>query len=424
MSITPAKPLVCVTHGGLDADFVRRWTADLLAAWPATPSPSVNCRPLPAVLESLDNLGAAQPEESLLVLLAHARTSPIEVDRFVGVAENAGLPAVIVLEDAESWRPLQRHGVLFIDPNAPPSTIAAMCYALAERQAAVGMLAGEVRIAQRCEAGVRLEMERMYEELNLAASIQREFTSAPLPAVRGLDFGLLYRPMNFVSGDIYNVHQIDDKTIAFLVADVVGHGVPAALLTMVLSNSLAGIERTALTDGGLRPAEVLRQLNLRLCENSGGGGRFATAVYGILDAQARTVTLAGAGHPSPILVRRGLAHAIETNGPLLGVFDNAEFDETRIILREDDSLFIYTDGLDLALCDQTEASRQAIPSAKIQALLAQVHRPEHDSIDAAMQEITSLLDGSIGSLHQSDDVTVLGIRATRAADEAGLRAAA
>ncbi|MFZ4574337.1 MAG: PP2C family protein-serine/threonine phosphatase [Phycisphaerales bacterium] len=423
MSINPAKPLLCVTHGGLDSDFVRRWTAELLGAWPASPSPGVRCVPLPSILESLERPGTAPPEESLLVLLAHSRTSPIEVDRFVGAAENVGLPAVIVLEDAEAWRPLQRHGVLFVEPSASPTIVAAMCYALAERQAAVGMLAGEVRIAQRCEAGVRGEIERMYEELNLAASIQREFTSAPMPRVRGLEFGLLYRPMNFVSGDIYNVHSVDPKTISFLVADVVGHGVPAALLTMVLSNSLAGIERNACAEGVLRPGAVLKQLNARLCE-SATGGRFATAVYGVLNTESRSITLAGAGHPPPVVVRGDSPRAVETDGPLLGIFDDAEFDECDVTLGDGDAMYIYTDGLDLALREEAGPGARTPSTERIGKLLAAMDRSGQDGMEAAMYEMASLLDGSVGSLHQSDDVTVLGVRALREGASGSRRAAA
>lgn len=423
---------ITLLHGGLDQPFIRQWVDSLLANWPG-PEPTIRTQMLEELLTDLEG-AAVRSEESLFILLAHSFVTPITVDRLVSAAAEAGLPAMIVINGAEAWRPLQRQGVLFVEPSAPMGTIAAMSYALAERQAAVDTLAGEARIAQRCQAGIRLEMERMHEELNLAASIQREFTSAPLPQLDGVQFGLLYRPMNFVSGDIYNVHAINEHQVSFLVADVVGHGVPAALLTMVLSNSLATVERAAAQSGQVSPAWVLRELNQRLCESSPASGRFATAVYGILDTRKRSIVIAGAGHPPPLVLNGSRVRALETQGPLLGVFAEAEFDEASADLGPGDAVYVYTDGLEQAFPRSEEATlikgqvggqlglAKDLPTLRVERLLGELHRREAESVEAMMMEISLLLDMQAGSLHQADDVTVLGVGIPRLAAE--MRAAA
>jgi serine phosphatase RsbU (regulator of sigma subunit) len=427
-----SQAIITVLHGGLDQSTLHRWRADLLANWPG-PEPCVRTRFLEEVLADLEG-AAVRSEESLFILLAQSLVSPLAVDRLVSGAAEAGLPAMIVINGAEAWRPLQRQGVLFVELGAPMVTIAAMSYALAERQAALDTLAGEARIAQRCQASIRLEMERMHEELNLAACIQREFTSAPLPQMEGVNFGLLYRPMNFVSGDIYNVHAIDEHLVSFLVADVVGHGVPAALLTMVLSNSLSTVERTAAQSGRFSPARVLQYLNERLCQSSPASGRFATAVYGILDTRRRSMVIAGAGHPPPLLLDASRVRALETQGPLLGVFPGAEFDEISADLHPGDSVYVYTDGLEQAFPRSEEATMikgqvggrlglaKDLPTLRVERLLGELHRQESENIEAMMTEISLLLDMQKGSLHLADDVTVLGLGIPRLAAE--MRAAA
>jgi serine phosphatase RsbU (regulator of sigma subunit) len=252
--------------------------------------------------------------------------------------------------------------------------------------------------------------------------------------MEGVNFGLLYRPMNFVSGDIYNVHAIDEHLVSFLVADVVGHGVPAALLTMVLSNSLSTVERTAAQSGRFSPARVLQDLNERLCQSSPASGRFATAVYGILDTRRRSMVIAGAGHPPPLLLDASRVRALETQGPLLGVFPGAEFDEISADLHPGDSVYVYTDGLEQAFPRSEEATMikgqvggrlglaKDLPTLRVERLLGELHRQESENIEAMMTEISLLLDMQKGSLHLADDVTVLGLGIPRLAAE--MRAAA
>jgi sigma-B regulation protein RsbU (phosphoserine phosphatase) len=283
-----------------------------------------------------------------------------------------------------------------------------MLFALSERQGTVAALAREVAITQRCQGGIRSEMDRIHEELHLAAAVQREFTSAPLPRVEGMEFGVLFRPVNFVSGDVYNVRSLGDGKAAFFMADAVGHGVPAALLTMVLTSSLNTTENGEV----LEPSEVLRQLNERMCASCLGSGRFATALYGVVDARSGEVKVAGAGHPWPVRVSRGGAMEVKTEGPLLGVFPGAEFTQARFGLGPGDTLLLYTDGFE-AMFPEREIEDEWAGRAYLRELTRLVGGER--SLNECVAELEALLDEQSGSLHQADDITAVVISPRREA---------
>jgi sigma-B regulation protein RsbU (phosphoserine phosphatase) len=396
-------------------DVMHRWPEMVGATWPGRVGPRFDHVPLGKMEEFLgsvtDALGAAcaRPHAVLLVL------SPLEtsasIDRLIGSLHEAQLPAVILLRDAADWGAIQQHGVIVRSWESSPETVAAMLFALAERQSAVEMMAREASVAQRCSGGIRVEMDRMHEELHLAAAIQREFTSAPLPMVDRLELAVLFRPVNFVSGDIYCVRELHDGSIAFLLADAVGHGVPAALLTMVLASSMAMTRRGP--DGvpiPLAPSQVLSALNRRLCESCFGSGRFVTAVYGVIDPRTRHVTLAGAGHPHPVHLGAHGASSIKTEGPLLGIFAEAEFDEASFQLGQDDTLVVYTDGMDAAFPHAGPKRRQKPdPAGDFAGALAGIGPNPGE----CLERLAAVLDAQAGSLNQADDVTVLCIAPAR-----------
>ncbi len=232
--------------------------------------------------------------------------------------------------------------------------------------------------------------------------------------------------MNYVSGDIYNVERLDDRTLGFFIADAVGHGVPAALLTMVLSHSLTTTEPGL--DGEARrvitPSRVLSALNDRLCLARSINGRFATAVYGTIDVPTRRVKLCGAGHPPPILSSRTGSRMIETDGPLLGVFPEATFAEVEFRIEDNETLLLYTDGLEASFnnLSRSGASREA--NNKYLKRVSDLFLSSETDLESEIDDLSHLLDEQAGSLHQPDDVTALAIRAAAVQVVEPLRAAA
>lgn len=382
------------------------------------------------------------PLDEVAILIATKKCDVADVDRSLEGLQDMGLPVVLVAEDDARWRAYEHRGVMVFSMEISGMVLAPMLYALSSRQQFVAGLMHEVAIMQRCQAGIRAEVERMHEELHLAAGVQHEFTASPLPTLEGIKVNVLYRPVNAVSGDIYNVRQVDEETVAFFVADAVGHGVPAALLTMILTNSLITADTVRLDGRGvsvrLSPSEVLGRLNQRLVDGSMHTGRFATGLYGLINTRTGLVTVAGAGHPAPVVLGRGGIRELETTGPLLGVFPDAEFDCATTTLQQGETLLLYTDGLEagfprirshglgdagsgsLALGEGVVKSPTPGPSQREGDMkrvsrhveqLRMVFHDERRDMDAGdcMRQLEALLDEQSGSLHQADDITVIAM---------------
>lgn len=408
------RHVLCFATSGNSAGARARWVQPIESAWPGE-APEARVLGTDALIDLLDRSPGATGLAGVLAVFSPTE-SPRNIDRLVEALGAANLPGICLVSDPAQWRAFQRHGVIFESFDADPRTLASMLYALAERQSAVDALAREISIAQRCHGGMRSQMDRIHEELHLAAAVQREFTSAPLPRIEGLEFGVLFRPVNFVSGDIYNVRSLGDGKAAFFMADAVGHGVPAALLTMVLTSSLNTTEAGKV----LEPAEVLRQLNDRLCESCLGSGRFATALYGVIDSHTGEVKVAGAGHPWPVRVSRAGATEIKTEGPLLGVFPGAEFTQARLELGTGDTLLLYTDGFEAMFPGRDDEEDEWAGRGYLRELTRMVGGDR--DLTQCVTELEGLLDEQSGSLHQADDITALVIAARGAAAEKRLAA--
>lgn len=332
------------------------------------------------------------------------------------------IPIVVVADRPRHTQALVETGAIVVPPGTDAGVLAAMVFALVARQSAVDAMSSELHVLQAAQGGIRGEMERMHEEMQLASAVQREFLPRTLPRAPGLDFAVLFRPASYVSGDIYDVQALDSRHVGFFIADAVGHGVPAALLTMYLTRSLVTAEGFHHERRLLKPAETLTRLNHDLCARQHDTARFATAVYGLIDTVTREVTLAGAGHPPPLRIRGPHVDSIETDGPLLGVFAEAEFTEQRFTLEPGQALLMHTDGLEMAfpeidaqtgrLRQQTKAYRDHLTRLARAAGLGSAEEPA--DLARLTRGLASLLDEQAGSLHAGDDVTVLALAPTEA----------
>lgn len=182
------------------------------------------------------------------------------------------------------------------------------------------------------------------QQLEMAARVQRNFLPALLPHTENIRWAAVYRPAEWVSGDIYDIARLDEEHIGFYLTDAVGHSVPAALLTMFLKQ--ATVMRQTFGDRYFiyKPADVIRNLNLRMAEQELNGCLFATCVYGLLNIRTLQLDYARAGHPYPILIRNNQLTSLQTRGGLLGVFESAEFEQHTLQLQPGDKLFVYSDG--------------------------------------------------------------------------------
>src|SRR2546428_9984628 len=172
-----------------------------------------------------------------------------------------------------------------------------------------------------------------------------------MPEVGRVRSHTLFRPAGYVSGDLYDVMRLDERNVGFYLADAVGHGLPAALLTMFVKQALQTREITPGGDGYrlLDPSETMRRLNNRLIDQNLSHATFATALYGTIDVDTLRLTVSRAGHPSPIILRAdGRAEALEPEGSLLGIFPDETYDSCTTQLHPGDRVIAYTDGVEVA----------------------------------------------------------------------------
>jgi hypothetical protein len=188
---------------------------------------------------------------------------------------------------------------------------------------------------------------RYAHQLRLASQVQREFLPASLPRFGNVSFDLLFRPVDYVSGDIYDVHHLDAEHVGIAVADASGHGIPAALLTVYIKRALRGRQFEHGAYRILQPDEVLAGLNADILDANLTECPFVAAVYAVLNTRTLELTLARGGAPYPLYrAASGTLKFVRTAGALVGVSEDAQFPVSRLQIRPGDSLLLYTDGLE------------------------------------------------------------------------------
>ena len=188
-------------------------------------------------------------------------------------------------------------------------------------------------------------VDNLSEQLRLAGLVQQDFMPNKLPNTAAIRWAAAFLPAEWVSGDIYDVVRIDEHYIGFYVADVVGHGIPAALLTIFLKQALVMRETLESNYHIFSPAEVMKNLNAHMAEQKLSGYQFATCCYCLLNIETLQLTYARAGHPYPILIRPDeQLQQLEIRGSLLGIFAQAEYAQETIQLQTGDKLLLYSDG--------------------------------------------------------------------------------
>ncbi len=411
---------IAITDEDAPTDRAVWWCAEIPRHWPRPDLPPdcecVTYESLDAVLTQSTGC-RARPGSPVIVLYSeaeHSRSSLMQLlDHLIG----SHTPAIVLTDDPKRLRPeLEAQGLLVESFNANPAMIASITHALVTRQAAVDLLATDLHVARAQQGGLSGEIGRLHEELQLAGALQNRSLPTTLPEMDGYEFGVFFRPCGFVSGDIYDAVRIDEHRVAFMLADAVGHGVPAALLTLVIMRALRCSDGSTTQAHPLAsPAQTLHRLNFELCEHNTVGDRFATAVCGVIDTATGMVTLASAGHPPALVVDpAGVASAIAGGeGPLLGVFAEAEFTETSFALSVEHTLLFYSDGFETAFPEPDAApDKAAANEAYIEHFAkATTHAGDQPGgMGAVLEHLAVDVDAQAGSLNQRDDLTVVALR--------------
>jgi serine phosphatase RsbU (regulator of sigma subunit) len=267
-------------------------------------------------------------------------------------------------------------------------------------QEEIDSLRAEVNVLRRRDETLKFYMHRLDEELRLAARLQQDFLPKQLPQVGNVVFHTLYRPAGYVSGDLYDVMRLDERNVGFYMADAVGHGMPAALLTMFMKNALVTKDISPAGYRLLSPAQTMKRLNDALVEQNLSQATFATAVYGYINAATLRLTFARGGHPSPILLGAdGNVQSLEADGSLLGIFPDESFGETTVQLHGGDRVFVFTDGIEVAFSDDQQMD--------VQRWRDELLKRRHLSTPDLINDFAENLDRELGSLTPKDDLTMV-----------------
>lgn len=189
----------------------------------------------------------------------------------------------------------------------------------------------------RAARGANARASREQEE---ARAMQRAMLPAALPVVAGCDLARRWEPASAFGGDCYDALRLTDTRVAISIADVCGKGLGAAFL---MSNLQASIRAFASSDP--TPRQIASNVNRALCQHH-ELRRFVTLFYGIYDAETRRMTFTNAGHNPPIIARAdGSVARMTTGGMVIGVFEEAAYEQAEVQLEAGDRLVLFTDGI-------------------------------------------------------------------------------
>lgn len=244
-------------------------------------------------------------------------------------------------------------------------------------------------------AGER-RLHSIESELVIAQEIQASILPGKNPEMKNLLVAAAYRPMTAVAGDFYDFIAVDEKRAGFLVADVTGHGVPAALIASMIKVAIQSVVPCAHD-----PREVLRGLNGMLFAQL--KAQLVSAAYLWIDMEKRRAFYSAAGHPPMLHAHSGTLARVESNGLLLGVLPEAEYPLWETAIEPGDRFLLYTDGVS----EPENGSGEAFGEKRLE----QVVRENHLSAPSEMLDklLAEIRQWQPVSAQQKDDITLVAI---------------
>jgi phosphoserine phosphatase RsbU/P len=283
-------------------------------------------------------------------------------------------------------------GVLYLDSRRPAA------FSKLDRQILDALAADAASILDNARLVEReRERQRLEQEIGIARDIQqallpKNFRDYPHLAVSGINF-----PCLAVGGDYFDVFPLGESRTAFLLADVSGKGLGAALCTNLLQGALSAMSL------GTDPARVFNHVNRFLCDHA-EIGRYATMFFGILDDQGHLEYI-NAGHPSPFLIRNGVAEDVFTEGSYpVGLVPEAEYTTVCLKLEPGDTLLLFSDGVTEAM----DPAEQLFGVPRLKEVL--MGAGKQTPLDELQTKVLDAVENFAHGASQADDLTLLLVR--------------
>ena len=256
---------------------------------------------------------------------------------------------------------------------------------------------------REAHAVIARQLVEINTELEMARQIQLSILPSSTPKITGMDIVARYIPMTSVAGDFYDFIVVDERHVGILIADVSGHGLPAALIASMLQVALTAQARHV-----SEPGKVLAGLNQALCGKF--QHNFVTAAYVYVDLEKNTMNYAGAGHPPLLLWRKstGSASQLLENGLVMGQFEDATYNSLQVPIEAGDRFVLYTDGI-LETCNP--AQEEFGTDRFMQFMETNNKLTAGPFADALLLELARWLEQPPGEGHK-DDISLLAIDVT------------
>lgn len=248
-------------------------------------------------------------------------------------------------------------------------------------------------------------------DLEAAASMQKALLPSPRLHLPGLRPAWRFVPASYVAGDVFGLHPLDEHRTSFYVLDVAGHGVPSAMLSFTLSKVLSpglapdGLLKHATpaapAGAWAEPREVLHELNRRFQDDS-EALKYFTMIYGIADVHAGTLTVAQAGHPTPLLWHAGAVRRLGDTGFPIGMLPDRDYEQVVVPFEPGDRVLLYSDGV-------TECQNEGREPFRVERLEHWLASQSARPLDDAVRELERTLRAWRGREDFADDVSFLAL---------------
>ncbi len=238
---------------------------------------------------------------------------------------------------------------------------------------------------------------RLERDLRSAQDIQMHLMPGIAPKIPGLDLALRFQPARELGGDLYDFLNYGRDRQVIVVGDVSGKGAPAALYGAMASGTLR-----SLAPQKLPPPEMMKKLNIMFLERK-IEGHFITLTYAIWEPRTKTLSMANAGMPLPILVRKGQCRAIRAEGVPLGLLEHTEYQALNVHLESGDLLAFFSDGI----TEANNPQHEEFTSRRLEQILRQsAQKPPQEVVDGVFKEVREFEAGR----PQRDDQTLVVLK--------------